>query len=413
MSEVDREVQDGVDATVGSSAAAATIIDQTFGQVSQSKVAQPEWNDPEASAGVGSPLSRNLASDDDRPLLVPGLPAGDDSFFYAQVQQPKKKQEAQPSPSNGNHDIKSALESSSKSPLVSPKADLASGNSQTRGQVLSTEGYQMTSDEELPDQLSHLARGLKRARRRKTTFAVRKQPSRKHSQKGPAKAAFGGSFRGKAHASGEHDMLAGLDDGRAPVRPRVKKTKTSVNFDKKKTFTSATNQSFAEIKEHERDEESQADGRSCDLSEISAARRQAAVAAGVDDYGTGSGMPTFHARATAGADLEMIAVRELAEGEADLKEPSRKRSSTLKKRSLTMLDTRGAADAASRGKDGRNSMTGLPTNEHSPRLMHGFTLGSKGGARRSHKDSAESYISTKRAKYEAQDMRITQEAPSR
>lgn len=411
MSEVDREVQDGVDATVGSSAAAATIIDQTFGQVNQSRATQPEWHDAEASAGVGSPVSRNLASDDDRPLLVPGLPAGDDSFFYAQVQQPKKKQEVLPS--NGNHDIRSALESSSKSPLVPPEGDFASGNSQTRERIPSTEGFQMTSDEELPDQLSHLAKGLKRARRRKTSFFVRKQPSRRVSQRGPARAAFSGSFKGKAHASGEHDMLAGLDDGRAPARSRVKKTKTSVNFDKKKTFTSATNQSFAEIKEHERDEESQADGRSCDLSEISAARRQVAAAAGGNDYGTGSGMPTFPARASPGADLEMIAVRELTEAEADLKEPSRKRSSTLKKRSLTMLDARGAADAASRGKDGRNSMTGLPTNEHSPRLMHGFTLGSKGGARRSHKDSAESYISTKRARYEAQDMRITQEAPSR
>ena len=56
-------------------------------------------------------------------------------------------------------------------------------------------------------------------------------------------------------------------------------------------------------------------------------------------------MPTFQKKVTAGADGEMIAVRELTEAEADSKEPSRKRSSTLKKRSLTMLE-RAAVDAA-------------------------------------------------------------------
>ena len=58
-------------------------------------------------------------------------------------------------------------------------------------------------------------------------------------------------------------------------------------------------------------------------------------------------------------------------------------------------------------------MTGLNDHEHSPRLKAGFTMGSTGGARRSHKDSAESYISTKRAKYESQDMKITPEEPPR
>ena len=153
---------------------------------------------------------------------------------------------------------------------MSPKAEYASGTSQTPEQVLSTEGYQMTSDDEIPDQLSNLAKGLKKARRRKSTFLVRKQTTRKVSQKIPAKALYSSSFKGKAQVSGEQDIMAGLDDEKAQQRPRVKKTKTSVNFDKKKTFTSATNQSFAEIKEHEKDEES-ADERSCDLSEISRA----------------------------------------------------------------------------------------------------------------------------------------------
>ena len=87
MSEVKREVEDGVDATVVPSAAGRynlidKLIDQTFGAVDQSKATQ---NGAEASADVGSPAARNVGSDEDRPRLVPGAPAGDDSFFYAQV----------------------------------------------------------------------------------------------------------------------------------------------------------------------------------------------------------------------------------------------------------------------------------------------------------------------------------------